>query len=75
MDRGHGRPQGNPHGTGSGPDRDFLPGTRQDVGGSAKPAEPVLQGVLKDIQFLAQFRPNPSMPCYKWWNDQLAKAV
>jgi hypothetical protein len=30
--------------------------------------------VLHDIQVLAQFRPNPSMPEYKWWMDQLAKA-
>ena len=41
---------------------------------AARPAAPILQGVLKDIQFLAQFRPNSSMPCYKWWTDQLAKA-
>ncbi len=40
---------------------------------AARPAAPILQGALKDIQFLAQFRPNSSMPCYKWWTDQLAK--
>lgn len=41
---------------------------------AARPAAPVLQGALKDIQFLAQFRPNSSMPCCKWWTGQLAKA-
>ncbi len=41
---------------------------------TAQPAALVLQGALKDIQFLAQFRPNSSMPCYQCWNDQLAKA-
>ena len=28
--------------------------------------------VLTDIQALAQFRPNPSMPCYPWWVRQMA---
>ena len=41
---------------------------------AVQPAEPVLHQALKDIQFLAQFRPNSSMPCCKWWNEQLAKA-
>jgi len=27
--------------------------------------------VLTEIQTLAQFRPNPSMPEYQWWVDQL----
>jgi len=26
-----------------------------------------------DIQALAQFRPNPTMPHHQWWLDQLAK--
>ncbi len=41
---------------------------------AAKPPKPVLHQALKDIQFLAQFRPNSSMPCYEWWNDRVAKA-
>jgi hypothetical protein len=41
---------------------------------TARPTDPVLQTVLNDIQFLAQFRPNPSMPCYPWWIDRLGKA-
>lgn len=28
--------------------------------------------VLQDIQVLAQFQPNPSMPEYQWWVDELA---
>jgi hypothetical protein len=28
---------------------------------------------LTDIQTLAQFRPNPTMPAYRWWANQLAK--
>jgi hypothetical protein len=32
-----------------------------------KPAEAMLRKVLQDIQTLAQFRPNPSMPQYRWW--------
>ena len=38
------------------------------------PARITLQRVLRDIQVLAQFKPNPSMPEYLWWVDQLAKA-
>jgi hypothetical protein len=41
---------------------------------AARPAKLVLHQALKDIRFLAQFVPNSSMPCHKWWNDQLAKA-
>ena len=29
--------------------------------------------VLHDIQVLAQFKPNPAMPDYQWWVDELAK--
>ncbi len=29
--------------------------------------------VLNEIQVLAQFRPNPSMPECQWWVDELAK--
>lgn len=37
------------------------------------PAQSVLNKVLQDIQVLAQFTPNPTMPEYPWWVDQLAK--
>ena len=30
--------------------------------------------VLTDLQTLAQFRPNPTMPEYQWWVDELAKS-
>ncbi len=30
--------------------------------------------VLADIQTLAQFRPNPSMPDFKWWGKQLGSS-
>ena len=38
------------------------------------PSQAVLQKVLQDIQVLAQFQPNPSMPEYKWWVDELARS-
>jgi len=38
------------------------------------PDESALLNVLREIQILAQFRPNPSMPEYQWWLDQLTKA-
>lgn len=34
-----------------------------------------LSGVLRDIQALSQFRPNPTMPEYQWWVDEATKAV
>jgi hypothetical protein len=34
--------------------------------------QPTLVKVLQDIQTLAQFKPNPSMPEYNWWVAQLA---
>ncbi len=37
------------------------------------PDQPTLARILQDIQVLAQFRPNPSMPEYQWWVNQLAK--
>lgn len=37
------------------------------------PDETILLRVLEDIQVLAQFKPNPSMPEYQWWVDRLAK--
>jgi hypothetical protein len=36
------------------------------------PDDATLVRVLQDIQILAQFKPNPSMPEYQWWVDQLA---
>lgn len=38
---------------------------------TARPTDVVLRTVLRDIQFLAQFRPNPSMPQYPWWMSHL----
>lgn len=35
------------------------------------PTDAELQSVLRDIQFLAQFRPNSSMPEYQWWRTSL----
>ena len=37
------------------------------------PGEAVLHQVLKDIQVLAQFKPNQSMPEFQWWMDELAR--
>jgi hypothetical protein len=39
----------------------------------AGPDQATLVKVLQDIQVLAQFNPNPTMPEYQWWVDQLAK--
>lgn len=39
----------------------------------ARPTDTALQEALQDIEFLAQFRPNPSMPEYPWWVDRLRK--
>jgi hypothetical protein len=36
--------------------------------------EATLLRVLQDIQVLAQFKPNPSMPECQWWVDQLTAA-
>jgi predicted nucleic acid-binding protein len=33
-----------------------------------------LNKVLRDIQFLARFKPYRSLPHSKWWIDELAKA-
>jgi hypothetical protein len=38
-----------------------------------KPDQATLCKVLQDIQVLAQFKPNPTMPEYQWWVDELAK--
>lgn len=42
---------------------------------NTRPPAAALQEALKDIEFLAQFRPNPSMPEYQWWIDRLGKAA
>jgi len=41
---------------------------------AATPDQATLLRVMQDIQVLAQFKPNPPMPEYQWWVDQLAKA-
>ncbi|HEV3259673.1 MAG TPA: hypothetical protein VG013_22590 [Gemmataceae bacterium] len=38
------------------------------------PDQATLNKVLQEIQVLAQFKPSPSMPEYRWWVDQLARA-
>ena len=42
---------------------------------TATPDQATLLRGLQDIQVLAQFKPNPSMPDYQWWVDQLAQAT
>lgn len=37
------------------------------------PDQAALNRVLRDIQVLAQFTPNPTMSEYQWWVDELAK--
>jgi predicted nucleic acid-binding protein len=39
-----------------------------------KPDQATLWKVLLDIQVLAQFKPSPAMPEYRWWVDELAKS-
>jgi hypothetical protein len=38
------------------------------------PSQAVLKKVLQDIQVLAQFQPNASMPAHGWWAAQFAKS-
>lgn len=38
------------------------------------PDQPTLVKALRDIQFLAQFKPSPSMTEHGWWTAQLASA-
>jgi hypothetical protein len=38
------------------------------------PDQAALNTVLRDIQVLAQFKPNPAMPEYQWWVDELARS-
>jgi hypothetical protein len=39
---------------------------------AVRPDSPTLVQTLRDIQVLAQFKPNPSMPEHGWWAAQLA---
>jgi hypothetical protein len=39
---------------------------------TAHPDQPTLVKALRDIEVLAQFRPNSTMPECQWWLDQLA---
>lgn len=36
-----------------------------------RPSQSMLHKVINDIQILSQFRPNPSMPEYDWWINQI----
>jgi hypothetical protein len=40
----------------------------------ARPYGVALTEALRNIEFLAQFRPNPSMPEYQWWIDRVGEA-
>jgi hypothetical protein len=40
-----------------------------------QPDPATLRAVLRDIQLLAQFSPNPTMPAYQWWIAELANAA
>jgi hypothetical protein len=40
---------------------------------AAGPDQSALNKVLQDIQVLAQFKPNSTMPEFQWWIDELAK--
>jgi hypothetical protein len=42
---------------------------------ATNPDQATLCRVLQDVQVLAQFKPNPTMPEYQWWVDELAKAT
>jgi hypothetical protein len=41
---------------------------------AAAPDQTTLVRALRDIEALAYFKPNPTMPAYRWWVDQLAKS-
>jgi hypothetical protein len=40
---------------------------------ASSPDQAALRRVLQDIEVLAQFKPNPSMPECQWWVNQLAQ--
>lgn len=42
---------------------------------ATKPDQAALRQVLRNIQTLAQFRPNSTMPESLWWNDELANCA
>ncbi|MEX2288689.1 MAG: hypothetical protein WD648_16460 [Planctomycetaceae bacterium] len=39
---------------------------------ATSPNQASLHRVLQEIRVLAQFKPNPTMPEFKWWMDELA---
>lgn len=41
---------------------------------TTRPSATKISQVLSEIQFLAQFRPNPSMPEYDWWVSESARS-
>ncbi len=42
---------------------------------TSTPSQPAVIQLLTDIQLLAQFMPNSSMPEFQWWIDQLAAST
>lgn len=42
---------------------------------ATSPNQGALLSVLQDIEVLAQFSPNSTMPEYQWWVDELAKTT
>jgi hypothetical protein len=42
---------------------------------AVRPDHATMRKVLRDIEALAQFKPNPVMPEYQWWIDELAKST
>jgi hypothetical protein len=45
----------------------------KDWADTAAPDEATILAALRDIELLAQFKPNQAMPQFQWWLDQLAK--
>jgi hypothetical protein len=43
--------------------------------GATRPDRAALNTVLQDIQVLAQFKPNPTMPEFQWWVNELGKTT
>lgn len=42
---------------------------------ATSPDQNSLARILHDIQVLAQFKPNPTMPEYHWWVNELGKST
>jgi hypothetical protein len=42
---------------------------------ATNPDQKTLHRVLQDIQVLAQFKPNATMPKFHWWVDEVAKSL